>query len=148
MKNKELYDKTISILVKAYLNDTLEHGNYCGCAVGNLIADGMGFKLTVCEDESGYNRIRWDDQQEIAEHWFGFIAGGKFNKKLAEEHILSTGYTGANITDIEHAFESIPYNTEKYERMYLGLMEVVSVLGQIHEVEKEAIEETKLLFTK
>ncbi len=38
MKNKSLYDKTVSILVDAYMNDTLQHGNCFACAVGNIVA--------------------------------------------------------------------------------------------------------------
>lgn len=41
MKNKEQFDNSIKVLVKAYLEGTLLHLEVCACAVGNLIADGM-----------------------------------------------------------------------------------------------------------
>lgn len=42
MKRPELYQKTVDILVKAYFDDTLQHGNCYACAVGNIIAGNCG----------------------------------------------------------------------------------------------------------
>lgn len=50
MKNKELFDKTIGILVNAYLNDTLENANCHACAVGNLVATNCGYEMIQSEN--------------------------------------------------------------------------------------------------
>lgn len=47
MTNKERFDETVDILVKAYLNDTLQHGHCAACAVGNIIAKKNDYKIQV-----------------------------------------------------------------------------------------------------
>jgi hypothetical protein len=42
MIKEPLYHKTIGILVDAYFDDTLQHGNCSACAVGNLVAAAKG----------------------------------------------------------------------------------------------------------
>jgi hypothetical protein len=39
---KATFENSVDVLVKAYLNDTLEHGQCHACAVGNLICAETG----------------------------------------------------------------------------------------------------------
>ncbi len=160
MKDKELYDKTISILVKAYLNDTLEHTNCYACAVGNIIASNMGFK--VIKDRvklnMGYGREAiWDNDFPFKKLAVRFLRGGcivkdvegiNINHPDVAIQIASTGYTALELALIESAFEEMSTIASPKKFMYQGLIRVVEVLGQIHEVEKEVTEETKLMFVK
>jgi len=63
MKNKKLFDKTISILVNAYLKGTLIHGDSCACAVGNLIAGHNNYTMKCKGDK--ITDILWINQKDI-----------------------------------------------------------------------------------
>lgn len=41
MKNQQLFDKTVSVLVNAYFNGYLNPVDCAACAVGNLVAGGL-----------------------------------------------------------------------------------------------------------
>lgn len=162
MKNKELFEKTISILVEAYLNGTLVKGNCQACAVGNIVAGNNDWNY-ITEDlvEEDFH---WDcvphidmimgdwDIEEIKysyAQWynvFGTFSQKPFTKPEnyiggAKEQIDSTGYTWQELAEIEKAFE-------QSVDMYSGLMNVVEVLGEIHQVDEKIIEENKLMFVK
>lgn len=153
MKNKNLYDKTVAILVKAYLNDTLQHCECTACAVGNIVAGNLNIGL-----EKRGNQVYLKDESGMSSgRWFGAISYGRVKESRLTEEILhqikSTGYTAQQLADIEQKFEHAyaPYGTDddfEPEWMYNGLMAVVQVLGEIHEVSQEVTEETKLLFAK
>lgn len=141
MKNKKLFDETVDILVKAYMNETLVHSTCAACAVGNII----GQKLY------GQSNIPLEALSD-ADHWgsvFGTLKHGKiyrpsFYKERAKKQIDSTGYNLDELIKIEAAFESIKSNDKDG---YKGLMVVVDVLCEIHECE-DIKEETKELFIK
>lgn len=42
------FNHSVNVLVKAYLNNTLAHSTCYACAVGNLVADGIGTKVINC----------------------------------------------------------------------------------------------------
>lgn len=130
MKNKKLFNETVDILVKAYMNDTLEHGSCSACAVGNIITARLG------------------DEYFGTFEWFDYIRGQNCDKitEIGKEQVQSTGYSFDDVVRIEQAFESA--GTEYTdENGYKGLMAVVTVLCEIHECE-EIKEETKALFVK
>jgi hypothetical protein len=161
MKNPELYHKTISILVKSYLENTLVHGNCQACAVGNLIAGNLNYKYSKPIDED-LDQIKWDhcDSHRKEIFWYGVLgtAGGRSFLNLenyegiAKSQIDITGYSPQELLLIENRFEStykyFPTDSERENMMYNGLMAVVEALGEIHEVSKELTEETKLMFVK
>jgi hypothetical protein len=166
MKDKILYDKTISILVKAYLNDTLEHLNCTACAVGNIIAENNGYKyIKVDKSTIGFDtdfKYTWEHKinsvwyEIFRSHWQTVFSTPNRDQKIYPENyegdakieIDSTGYSWQDLAKIEFAFENKHRGATKEQRMYNGLLNVVEVLGQIHEVEKETTEETKRLFVK
>jgi hypothetical protein len=147
MKNKELFDKTISILVRAYQGGTLKHSDTCGCAVGNLVANAMGYKITKSIEWMTVNKKyawpRWSDV---------FCTTGT-NQDLekseyygdAKAEIDSTGYSLQNLAKIEFAFESIEDSMNDKDG-YKGLMSVVDVLMKIHDANEVEVKQAKELF--
>jgi hypothetical protein len=145
MKNKELFDKTIAILVKAYQNDTLEHGDCQACAVGNLVAANKGIRLyrdsdgTLCSSHSYFDNAQWARA----------ILEGKEDKGGFEE-IKTTGYSIEELILIENAFELYPRSPvfDYDQDGYKGLMSVVDCLMQIHEADQLECDEAKQLFIR
>lgn len=135
MKNKEQFDNSIKVLVKAYLEDTLIHTESCACAVGNLIADGMEYTI--------YKNRYWKDKNNniIYPSWFQGI--GRPNEETLEL-FNCTNYTVENIVLIERAFE------EKFDDVdgYKGLCAVFDVLIKIHQGSDKELEEAKLQLSK
>lgn len=138
------FEKTVDILVKAYLNDTLAHDDCTKCAVGNLISAG-GYKFNFSPSDV-------DDTQ-----WLIFLdrhvrrkgnISRRPNDELALSQISATGYSPENLSDIESAFEKCEYGATDDEWMFNGLMAVVDVLAEIHGIDLKQREEAKLLFQK
>lgn len=137
MKNKELFEKTVAILVKAYQNDTLKHGLCQMCAVGNIIAENMGFEPSV---------EGWINAGQDSTDWLSAANGGLVSQGFIQ--IKHTGYTPENISEIERSFETCNPGQNSDEKMFNGLMSVVDILMQIHEATTEEAESAKLLFVK
>lgn len=135
------FDHTVNVLVKAYLNGTLEHGNYCSCAVGNIIADSIGAQL-VLKDNRLISKYRWLHPDYNGSEWFLKMNG-------ASDMIAKSGYTDQEIWRIEKTFEGARRcGYEDDEDRFRGLMAVVDVLAEIHGVDLEVKESAKLLFVK
>jgi hypothetical protein len=135
MKNPELFNKTIGILVKAYQNDTLKHGDCCGCAFGNMVVANMGYSLSGRDGQEWYNCTGTPGQVDI-----------QYYKGLAKQEIESTGYTPFEMVLIENAFES--FDALEDRDGFKGLMSVCDALMQIHEATAEETESAKLQFVK
>lgn len=139
MKNPELYHKTVDVLVRAYFNDTLEHLNCRACAVGNLVAAGMGMKLVfigITGDIVPAGFVPGDVTKDSG-MWLDAIGRGcvswlKMTDDIAMQ-VKSTGYTAEELAWIEHAFEHADLGRKTDEWMFNGLMAVIDVLDQIHE---------------
>jgi len=131
MKNKKLFDKTISILVNAYLKGTLIHGKCQACVVGNLIVAHNNYSMINGE---------WDKDgvYKPSAAWYNDLVNRRNNP-----YFKSIGYTLLKAIKIEGAFEM--YNDED-ETGYLGLMAVVDALIEIHQGTKDHKKETKELF--
>ena len=147
MKNKALYEKTVSILVDAYMNDTLVHGDCGACAVGNLCA-AYGFKERESPFEEGPTRESW------AELFYTGIGGQYVNAQALKDPdvmavINATGYHWKQLAQIERAFEMAPRGSSSDEWMFNGLMAVVEVLDLIHEnIDPAVTESSKKRFVK
>lgn len=135
---KPTFEKTVDVLVKAYLNDTLKHGWCNACAVGNLIADAMG-KHPKHIEGAWYRKLIDGLDYRIE---------GYHDPEEADRQIAILGYTHDEIIKIEHAFEGVDYKLPRDERMFLGLMAVVDVLADIHGIDLEKKDAAKLLFVK
>lgn len=152
MRNElEKFHHTVGILVKAYLNDTLEHANCHACAVGNMVAATQGIKLIRLSSGA----VRWADDR--IPRWFDSLSFGEVYKESNtierdKKEAESTGYTYEEIARIEHAFEymreeSTDFNDIDFDG-YKGLMAVVDVLADIHKVDLSVKEEAKAMFVK
>lgn len=145
MIKEELYHKTVGILYDAYFNDTLEHRNCYACAVGNLIAANNGYEFTT--EHSGLRNFVWRGFAPYGEewigrkvaHWYGLVSPFRncTDKDVALKQILSTGYSIDEIILIEQAFESGDFGESKDEEMFNGLVAVLEVLKEIHQVTDE-----------
>lgn len=164
---KANFDNTVSILVKAYLNDTLQHGSCYACAVGNIIASGLGCEVVrirkAFRDLSWSNNMDYPglDRNEI-KGW-GAAFSTEFNdagdleqmryepalkNPFVSEQIVASGYSWIELAMIEFAFESSRKNSTGDELMFNGLMAVVEVLASIHSVDLKVKEQAKQLFVK
>jgi hypothetical protein len=163
------FNYTVNVLVKAYLNNTLEHGKCAACAVGNIIADCKG--ITPQKDAFGRHEFDYFTN-DIPVFWhYLFMTDGitqkpyddsewissqdiKERKKAGHEQVISTGYTIEEMAKIEYAFETAPGRPQdKFDGfddkwMFNGLMAVVDVLAQIHGIDLTHKEAAKLLFVK
>lgn len=137
MIKPELYHKTVGILYDAYFADTLEKGNCFACAVGNIVAANMGKKFCV-DPEAGnvFQKYYWKGYAPYSDIFNGanvewFPLTGVPNKET-----LSTGYSIDELMRIENAFEKSP-GVGVQDRMFNGLVAVLEVLAQIHQVTDE-----------
>lgn len=152
MKNEKLYTRTVDILVQAYLNDTLRHGNCYACAVGNIIAANKGYTYVPATDQKS-QKITWNvtggTYYNEAKYgsWFDIIHGCGSGEKGVSE-ISSTGYSINEIRKIERAFERAEEGESSDEYMFNGLMAVLNVLEEIHEVDATVTTAQKNRFTK
>lgn len=158
MKNQELFNKTISILVNAYQNNTLEHHNCYACAVGNIIAANCGYNLikTDCEGDddyyTGYNgKLIYEPKLKFEHLVVVYLDGlsGNINNKIAITHISKSGYSFKELQKIESAFEiSQDRNWNADDYMFYGLISVCDCLMEIHEASIEETKQAKELFIK
>ena len=158
MKNPELFHRTVGILVKAYLNDTLKSANCASCAVGNIVSVSCGYQ--VARDSKG-SLGWWANEKEewVDPRWqkvFMTSAFKVFNirffasqskklkkfKKKARKQIESTGYTLDELALIEKTFERRSIRSD-----FRGLMAVVDCLQIIHEATETESQRAKELFT-
>lgn len=136
---KPTFEKTVDILVKAYLNDTLEHGNCAACAVGNIVVSVHGYQYYSQSPLTGLKV----DEIITYDNWYSVLTGHESYRGRKE--IEKTGYSFKEIRRIEAAFER---SRDLPDRMFNGLMAVVNVLADIHGVDLQAKEEAKALFVK
>ena len=147
MKNQEHFDRTVQILVGAYLNNTLMHRNCHACAVGNLIAANLG--IPYSKDLKWIGRqVAWKEvfvtfRYQIAQLKRPWAYTGE-----AKVQIDSTGYTWQELAKMEYAFERAPMGHSRDEHMFNGLMAVVEVLAQIHELEENVKTEVRQSFAR
>lgn len=158
---KATFENTVSILVKAYFEGTLEHGNCCACAVGNIIADRMGVvpkKMNRIDNEGG--KICWPNR--VIPAWPDvFVTNSPTSKQKlrtdmyygdSKHQIDLTGYSLIELARIEETFERnrILWATDKEDEqaMFNGLMAVVDVLAEIHGINLQQKESAKLMFVK
>lgn len=146
---KPTFEKTVDILVKAYLNGTLKHSDCSACAVGNIV-HGYGVPLSKGCIEPGKNNVwKWVFYTERGSK-IQTIDVCKNRKNFADglKVIDATGYDWHDLAKVEYAFETSPEGDSEDEHMLNGLMAVVDVLAEIHGVDLTQREEAKLLFQK
>lgn len=159
MTQREKFFETVGILVEAYLNDTLVHGDPCGCGFGNVVAKKLGAKVVV---DANYHHAdldrnaRWvnNNSGHRAYNWYEFLRGQESlnlpDNASGRHQVYMTGYTINEAIRIERAFESVINTTGGDEDPdgYEGLMAVVNELASIHSIDLTERESAKLLFKK
>lgn len=144
MRNEvQKFHETVSILVKAYLNDELRHGDCNACAVGNLIYANLG------------NKKMWWPYVFMTSRLGEAVFDESAYCGDAQIEIDSTGYSPLELARVENAFEvNAIYDQfqdqvgDKDEQMFNGLMAVVDVLADIHGIDLSQKEHAKALFVK
>jgi len=137
MRNKKLFNKTISILVNAYLKVTLIHSDACACAIGNLIAAYNNYIITKISHKGDCLMWKTKEGKRVKVVWYG-------NEDEDCNQLKCTRYSIIEIAKIEKAFESPPEG--KDQTGYEGLMKVVDTLIDIHQGTEDHKKETKELF--
>lgn len=133
------FEKTVSVLISAFVNETLAHETFCGCAVGNILAEANGCKVK----NNQYGFFNWYKGKKIVNTLWRFVFSTvdsvqiTFEKHYngeAKKEIDASGYTWRELAKIEFAFETAEGKTAD-ERMFNGLVAVFSVLAEIHSVD-------------
>lgn len=151
------FQNTVGVLVKAYFNGVLECTDCAACACGNLVAAANGYQIAAFGKWLSPNGTPAPDTD-----WY-------YVNKLSRGHIRvssplataegfrqveSTGYTPKQFAQIEDAFMTAQrYDSEghrllKEEGNFNGLMAVVEVLADIHQVDLVGTQAAKELFIK
>lgn len=131
----DLYKKTVDTLYEAYFNDALEHNVCTACAVGNI----LGFMdwnnlFTTTKYEPSFSQVLL---QTDGIYYSKYDKECLSNIKLIEQ-IEKSGYSWQELAKIEFAFESAPEGKSDEDYMFNGLVAVLEVLKNIHDIEDEA----------
>jgi hypothetical protein len=141
------FEKAYNSLYNAFMNDTLAKGTCVACAVGNILADALGGKISkkgyefACSiSNTWWNTffITVDNEQTIFDDNNDIPAYGRL-KDL-------TGYSVEELAKIEFAFETntkirfinYPFVTEEriMEDQFRGLMAVMDVMIELDNIEE------------
>jgi len=120
-ENNILFEKSVNILINAFVNDNLINGSCTSCAIGNLL--------------QGYNQI---DENKVEDNWFSIVHNLLINDikrySLAKRQLAKLPYNFDEIEKIEKAFESNKIKGDYSSIAYQGLLNVIGVLEEIHEI--------------
>lgn len=154
MIKEPLYKKTVDILFDAYFNNTLLHSDCAACAVGNMIAANLNYKLVYVEGEPDTEDegFIWEcNGKHIKTEWgdlFLTVEGVQiidarcFNLETKKQ-VLATGYDWHDLAKIEYAFETAEAGESPEDYMFNGLVAVLEVLKKIHEINDNEPEVTR-----
>lgn len=146
MKTPERFNRAIKALVTAFFDETLAKGNCAACAVGNIVAEAYGervskkFGRVACEGESNtiWKYLFLTERNGTQYRNSGGVRPTVFS---ARKLIKKTGYNEDELAKVEHAFERntaitfdwycVKSRAEIMEDQFKGLVAVVDVLCQI-----------------
>lgn len=147
----ERFERNTGILARAWLDGTLREGSCTKCAVGNMIAGNMGYKVTdaLFWKESGHT---------VWPRWLPLIMGYTMQhseKVRALAQIASTGYGLKEVALIEETFEgSVREHRDRFpdspreEATFKGLMDVVDLMAGFDNIDLKTVEDAKKQFEK
>jgi hypothetical protein len=136
MKNKAQFDHTVKILVSAFLNNSLVHGNCHACAVGNIVAANLDIKFDKDLKWIG-RQVAWSAVFVTLQYQISQVRRPRAYSGEAQKQIDATGYTWQELASIEYAFERAKGKTPE-AHTFNGLMAVIEVLCQLHEMDVSA----------
>lgn len=150
MYTKEKFHETVAILVAAYMNDTLRHGDCAACAVGNIVAARMGLRIVQDPSYIDCNQkfMMWSNGEYPNEGWFQVTRAYEGFSQRAIEQIEASSYTAQQLRQIEKSFESANFVSSYDDYILNGLIAVVDVLCEIHGMNEVDKKEAKELFVK
>jgi hypothetical protein len=145
------FEKVYNALYNAFMNDTLAKGTCTACAVGNIVADAMGEKITI--DEDGWYNCEIDNAW-----WNDMFYSNDFGqlittiemdpqvKNLRKRIYALTGYKWNELAKVEKAFEKnteieycnydIHTKEEIKEDQFKGVMAVMDVLIKLDDIKE------------
>ena len=129
---KEIYQKSVDILLDSYNAGTLFHSNCSACAVGNLIAANNNIELVKSTSMWGGQTAKWSEGRPIWQLVFFTSLEGQevfmdCYKGSEKTEIDSTGIPLTELMAIEKAFESAE-DEEENKGQYKGLCAVLDVM--------------------
>jgi len=146
-QEKELFDRTIEVLVRAYLDSALKSGDCTACAVGNIII-ANGHDLRKLKNSLDTHWLRYIEML----HRGAYCSADELDYELAIEQINSTGYTSYELHLIERAFERgdnlMLYYKETSDENVSRLLCVVDTLSEILHQDLTVTSSAKKLFCK
>lgn len=152
--SKERFDKTVGILVKAYMNDTLTHGECAACAVGNIVAARIGCDVVV-GDHGAFFWVK--DGKTFGPAWHHVFITRRVRQRInpraykgvVKQQIDLTEYTWQELARVEKVFEKTGKNyLFDDEKKFNSLMAVVDLLAKIDGISLEQTETARKLFVK
>lgn len=150
MNRPQLYHQSLDRLVDAFYKGTLQHGNACACAVGNLLQIPQRLAKQKGVSELEILKGRFGGTGTLNDglpgrHWSSLLYLEE------EDEFCGTGYLNKEALSIEFAFEESWWgkhtDTDDNDG-FLGLMAVVDVLGEIHGVDQDKTVTDKSKFVK
>ena len=140
MNRRELYQETVDIILDAYNQKKLIHGNPCRCFIGNIISSRAN-----CDFYSDNINPYWI--QALTFHRSKLLAHDAHifieeHVKEGMKQIEKSGYTIEEVDRLEHVFEE-EYEKEAFDSQYLGMVAALNELAKIHEA--DPIESVKRL---
>jgi hypothetical protein len=143
MEKPELFNWSIGVILKAYINGTLVAQNTCGCVLGNLIANRN--KIKYSNNISGWpswdtGTPDWNRLINTSDGIQRLCSKKRYNSPIYEnekkgaEQLKSIGYEFNDLALIEYTFE-----TEGRISLEDGLYAVIKVIQKIHKCSKEEI---------
>lgn len=129
MNRPERFERSVDVLARAFFDGTLRHRDPCACAVGNLVADQIG------ADTEAESSMDWPDHSSH-DNWYDALLDFIYREKKETDIARPLRYTNTEIAKIEDAFENAPHDDQ-----FEGLMNVLDVLFEIHEIEDQSVRE-------
>lgn len=159
------YDWLVSVLVKAYMDDTLVAGSPCACGMGNIIyasALKRGMDVGSAEELSivwarqfGTTSILTPFKYMFAHLYSELRSNGKHTQYVRIKEVADGMYAlglaelpPKVLLDLEWEFETNQTGDTKDERMFNGLLAFIEVLDKYFEVGDYAKGETKEKFVQ
>lgn len=149
---KATFENSVSVLVRAYMNDTLQKMSCAACACGNLVADANGYTFNKRLYSISSESLMWDQSEPLVNYawptWRRSVrnectANNENESRLQAE---STGYTNSELVVIEDAF--MRGNDSTDDGNFTALLAVVDVLAEIHGVDLSVKESAVLQFAE
>lgn len=150
MIKQELYHRTVDLLLDAYNECRLKHGQCDACAVGNICGSSYWAArfITMDNEDQMINPSEFRGPVEDFDKLRTYPNERWYNpdektilalQQRADEVIAASGYSKEELMKIEFAFESSikdkKESANETKRQFIGLCAVLDALKEIHKVD-------------